>query len=500
MLSPHLLSFFALCLLGSVASAQSPLVVTSGRASQRAGTKLVDVYYGISGGAAPYTVAIQGSLDAGTTWTLPVATTTGNVGPVPGTGGNLRVTWNAGTDWSGQFSDKVQFRVTVVDSGAQSAPAGFSLIPAGSFQMGDQSNPLVGYGDELPVHSVQVNAFYMGKHEVTKALWDEVKAWGMANGYTDLPTGGARAANHPVHTISWYAMAKWCNARSQKEGFTPCYTVSGAIYKTGSSLAACNWIADGYRLPSEAEWEKAARGGLTGQNFPWGNTISHSQANYHSSDFYSYDVSPTRGIHPTYNSWSSSIASTSPVGSFAANGYGLYDMAGNISERCWDGVSDYTGGAQSDPRVGVSTSGAYRSVRGGSWFNNDNCRVAVRESAIHTSSNSWMGFRLARSAVPSNLSNLSNTITVDTRGTGDLAVKGLILNAATQLPLPGVTVSLAGMTGASGTNGVFTLNNVDRAAGNALLLSKSGFMSQTKVVSPPAAEKSVDVGDIIPFH
>ena len=93
---------------------------------------------------------------------------------------------------------------------------------------------------------------------MTKELWDTVRAWGLNNGYTDLPVGNgssaSKEANHPVHSISWFAMVKWCNARSQKENLTPCYTVSGATYKTGSSAPVCNWNGNGYRLPSEAEW------------------------------------------------------------------------------------------------------------------------------------------------------------------------------------------------------------------------------------------------------
>ena len=207
----------------------------------------------------------------------------------------------------------------------------------------------------IPVHTVQVSAFYMGKYEVTKEEWDAVRAWGPANGYTDLPVGGGKAANHPVHTINWYPMVKWCNARSEKEGLTPCYTVGGAIYKTGNSTPACNWAANGYRLPSEAEWEKAARGGLVGLNFPWGNTISHSQANYYSywsggHPSHPYDVSPTEGYHPTYAV--GGIPYSAPVGSFAPNGYGLYDMAGNIWEWCWDwySVSYYSSSPSTDPR------------------------------------------------------------------------------------------------------------------------------------------------------
>ena len=380
-------------------------MLTQGRAAQRVGTRLVDVYYDLSGGVPPYTVSLQGSLDGGTTWTLPVTTVTGNVGAGVTAGTNRLVTWNAGTDWSGQISANVKFRVNVTDSATPPAPDGFALIPAGSFIMGDQSSPLVGYTEELPVHSVDVSAFYMGKYEVTKEEWDAVRVWGANNGYTDLPVGNgsyaSKGVNHPVHSISWYAMVKWCNARSQKEGLTPCYTVSGVIYKTGSSAPDCNWSANGYRLPSEAEWEKAARGGLSGQNFPWGNTIAHSQANYYAqpgSD--SYDVSLTSGFHPTYAVEQLSLHLAGGEFRRGANGYGLYDMAGNVWEWCWDWYGSYTAGSQTDPRGAAS--GSSRVLRGGGWsYYAYHCRVADRDYSYPGYGNRYnFGFRVARSSVP----------------------------------------------------------------------------------------------------
>jgi formylglycine-generating enzyme required for sulfatase activity len=245
----------------------------------------------------------------------------------------------------------------------------------------------------------------MGKYEVTKAEWDEVRTWGLSNGYTDLAAGSGKASNHPVHSITWYMMVKWCNARSQKEGLTPAYYTNDAqttIYKTGSvnvTNAQVKWSASGYRLPTEAEWEKAARGGLSGKRFPWGDTISHSQANYRASSSYSYDSSGSvNNYHPTYATGSSPY--TSPVGAFAANGYGLYDMVGNVFEWCWDWHGTYASGSQTNPRG--STSGASRVCRGGSWNTSAyGSRVAYRYGyGDPAGTYDGIGFRVLRSLAP----------------------------------------------------------------------------------------------------
>ena len=382
----------ALFLLPPIADAAAPAVSIIS-AAQRSGTQLVDITYDVTADTPTVWVSLAISNDGGTTFSVPALTLSGAVGSVVATGTGKVITWNAGADWSKQYTTSMSFKVSADDL----ILSGVALIPNGSFQMG---NAMAADTDttDAPIRSVTLNAFYMGTNLVTWADWNTVRTWGLANGYTDLNAGAGKAASHPALTITWYDVVKWCNARSEKDGLTPCYTLNGAVYRTTNSDAVvCNWAVNGYRLPTEAEWEKAARGGLSGKRFPWGDTISQSQANYYGdTSGFSYDLGPNGN-----NSIGSIGGSpcTSPVGTFPANGYGLYDMAGNMFEWCWDWYGPYTAGAQANPR-GV-TSGTSRVFRGGDWYGTaDGCRVANRNAFSPSISYDGVGFRIARSSLP----------------------------------------------------------------------------------------------------
>ncbi len=391
----------ALCLATAFAArAGSPPVITGVTAAQQPyPSKLVDIAYTLSDpDSTAVNVSIFVSKDSGASWTVPALSFQGRGAP----GNNLAVTatptaktvvWDAGADWNGHFTSACRVRVVASDNGLVG-------IPAGTVTMGDQSGDGIA---NAPVTAVTVSAFQMDSHLVTGSLWNFVKeGYADTHGYAFDQVGSFKAPSHPVHAINWYDAVKWCNARSEMEGKTPVYYTDyspDAVYRTGrvdvtNDLVA--WWANGYRLPTEAEWEKAARGGVAGHRFPWSdsNHISESRANY-ISQASSYDDSNT-GYNTTYAT--GGYPFTSPVGSFAPNGYGLYDMAGNVFEWCGDwypsGAPWYAGG--SDPQGPVT--GSSRVFRGGSWNNIAGyARCADRSFYAPTGADFGIGFRVVLS-------------------------------------------------------------------------------------------------------
>jgi formylglycine-generating enzyme required for sulfatase activity len=276
-------------------------------------------------------------------------------------------------------------------------PAGMVLIPAGTFTIGNS----IGDNDAAMANAnptnVTVSAFYMDVNLVSYSQWQTVYNWATSNGYGFVNVGAGKAASHPAQTVDWYDVVKWSNARSQQAGLTPVYYTDAGltqVYTNGEVTPFVNWTAGGYRLPTEAEWEKAARGGLSGLRFPWGNTISENQANYYGdTNDLGYDLGPNG-----YNSIGSiggTSPATSPVGSFVANGYGLYDMAGNVAEWCgdWYDATPYAGG--SDPRGPAS--GSNRVLRGGVWADvASDERCAYRNGGDPNFASYNYGFRCVR--------------------------------------------------------------------------------------------------------
>ena len=255
-------------------------------------------------------------------------------------------------------------------AGEVGEPTGpMTFIPAGGYRRGDLSD--TGNGDEIPAHNIDVSAFWMDQTLVTRSLWNEVLEWAVTNNYAFDRGSEGGDGTLPIADMNWYDCVKWCNARSKRDGYSPVYftdTNQTTEYKSGQidlSNGCVDWEGDGYRLPTEAEWEKAARGRLVGKRFPLGDSISHADANYSSVHSLPYDDSADAGWHPAYGN------GPNPVMDFAPNAYHIYDTAGNLIEWTWDWYQDdwYRDGdsRQADTHGPAGSPNDERSVRGGSF-------------------------------------------------------------------------------------------------------------------------------------
>jgi formylglycine-generating enzyme required for sulfatase activity len=236
-------------------------------------------------------------------------------------------------------------------------PRAFSIddvwVSAGTFSMGGTM-----YDGGKPIHQVTVKMFYMSDHEVTQKEWVEVM--GSNPSYFEGDT-------LPVECVSWYDAIEYCNKRSVKEGLTPAYTVNGTNVTWDRN-------ANGYRLPTEAEWEYAARGGSKSKGYEYSGSSSVDGVAWYNGN---------------------SGNKTHPVKTKSANELGLYDMSGNVYEWCWDWYDSYGSEAQTDP-TGAS-SGTHRVFRGGSWYDvAAGVRSAFRNGSTPSNRGYILGFRLVR--------------------------------------------------------------------------------------------------------
>jgi formylglycine-generating enzyme required for sulfatase activity len=252
----------------------------------------------------------------------------------------------------GSLTASDTFVLTVVN--APAAPTGFAYVAGGTLPS----------ASELSGQSV--SAFYIAKTETTWGKWQSVRTYAAANGYDIGSAGAGSGTDYPVTNVSWYQVVKWCNARSEQEGLTPAYKVNGSVYKTGESAPTVDAMANGYRLPTEAQWEFAARGGVNTQN-------------------YEYSGSNDIDAVAWYNQNSGNV--THAVATKQANELGLSDMSGNVWEWCESWYPGYEGAA--------------RVLRGGGWsVNAYYCRVAGRNFCDPSYTDGSIGFRVARSSVP----------------------------------------------------------------------------------------------------
>jgi len=236
------------------------------------------------------------------------------------------------------------------------------LIEGGTFRMGDAFES--GESD-TPLHPVTVSSFYLGKYEVTQKEWREVMG---------TNPSVFKGDDLPVEHMSWYDAVQYCNKLSVMKGLDPCYTISG-------TNVACDFSKNGYRLPTEAEWEFAAKGGIRSSGYRFAGSNSVDTVGWYSGN---------------------SGAQTHPVGRKKANELGLFDMTGNVREWCWDWFGLYTSASQTDP-VGASSGndrlGYDRLLRGGSFYDDEHSvRATYRDRYMPAVLYHQNGFRVAARA------------------------------------------------------------------------------------------------------
>ena len=384
----------AFCLVWPGLAGAAP-VVSNIRCAQLAGTKRVEVRYDVrAAGVTAVKVKLEFSANAGSSYAVPVATLSGAVGLGVPVGLDRLVVWESGQEWDQQFSTQMRVRITADDAPPTAAESGMVPVPGGTFLMGDALNEMI----NAQQHQVTLSPYLLGRTEVTKALWDAVAAWALPRGYQFDRTVKAEGPEHPVTGMTWLDAVVWCNARSEKEGLKLVYyadlspAIPFRVSDYGVSSTLLDGTANGYRLPTEAEWERAARGGFTGRRFYRGNRLNYTEANYVAQTSAQYEIIVADYFREFYN--------TRPVGSYEPEAYGLSDMMGNVREWCQDWSSGPPGFG-TDPVTNPQGAevGTRRVLRGGGWAQDARfLRLAHRDSIGTFAPEEWdtIGFRPAR--------------------------------------------------------------------------------------------------------
>ena len=344
----------------------APVVANVSAVQRTDGSKTVDIYYDLyDANAELCDITVKLSVDNGASYNIvpSPANLSGDFGDdLPG-GSAKHIVWNAGAE-SYSLDGSYLYRVYADDGSSPPMPENFVPVAGGTFNNGTSD--------------VTISSFYIDKYELTQAGYQAVMGTN--------PSYFQGVSNGPVEQVSWFNAIEYCNRRSLQEGLTPCYSYSSygtnpdawpggwnGDYNNHTNVS-CNWTANGYRLPTEMEWQFAARGGNQTHNYTYSGSNDLNAVGWYLSN---------------------SGSTTHTVGTKAANELGTFDMSGNVWEWVWDIYGSYPSGSQNNPTG--ANSGSYRVERGGSWGNGAYyCTVSGRNYNGATYGGSDVGFRLVR--------------------------------------------------------------------------------------------------------
>lgn len=413
-MTKSLAMLFILLALGS-AWAADPVVDSVVFEQSTDGSGLITITYDIlDEDGDELLVSIEASEDGGLNWDFPCDSLAGDLGEGIASGAGKQIQWFFAAEHPNLFLDNLVLRVTAEDEWSPSIPPGFVSIPAGSFQMGAAEGELGAWPAEGPRHEVTLTRpIHVKITEVTNQEFMEMAQWAMDNGYAyattytifddmdDAPNWNLidlwdshyceiayaddiltnTNPDHPVKMVTWYGAAAFCDWMSLREGLPRAYD-----HETWECNGGSPYMASGYRLPTEAEWEYACRAG--------------SETAFAGGDITQLACDPLDAVLDSlawycgnHDNW------THPVAQKTANAWGLYDMHGNIFEWCndWHADSYYSASPGTDPAG--PTTGQARVLRGGDWaYGPGGCRSAFRSNSYPDNRYYYTGFRPVKTA------------------------------------------------------------------------------------------------------